>query len=1075
MSAFLTQISLPARKVGNLFLTLLFVGLLGSLAAQPANDNCASAVTLTPGASCVTTAGTTVAATQSIAAISCAGFTATTALDVWYQFTATAANLNVTVVGDVNFDAVIDVRSGACDGTNIACADATLSGGTEVAALTGLTVGNIYLVRVYDFSGTATFTICVATPPAAPANDNCAGAIAFPTILNDGNCGTVTVNTAAATGAADATCTGTEDDDVWYTFTTPAGVTSLLYTNTTLSGSTDRVLQIYSGTCAGLTSLGCYDPESGTITGLTGSTTYYLRAYTWSSGVTSNFTLCLRTPPPPPANDNCAGAISVPVNAPGTCTTQPAGTVAGATASSGAPTVCTGTADDDVWFSFVATTTSVTVALNNVTGSTTDLVHQVVSGACGSQVQVSCSDPNSSTVTGLTIGQTYYLRVFTWTSTGGQTSAFNVCVSEVPPPPANDACAGAITISGCSSVTGTTIGATGDALTSSCSSVSVSSTSQGVWYRFVGDGNPAEVNTCSPGTNFDTKIHVYSGSCGTFTCVGGNDDSSPVDPACDLSGLNRKSKVNWTTTAGVVYYIYVYPFTNPGGNFTLNLISGPPCVAPAPSPTNITTTTAAISWAAVSGAVSYSYSFGTAGHVCGTGAVTQAGTSANLTGLTPNTTYTFCARTICACGSSAYTSITFTTLPLPNDNCAGAQTITCGQTVTGNTAGAASDSGLGSCGSGGTPGNGIWYKLVGNGAQATVSLCGSSYDTKLHVYSGSCGSLVCVGSNDDFCGSQSQVVFNATVGTDYYILVSGFGSATGAFTMSISCICGPALGAPWTVTNIGASNGGAIDNVCDGTIDIKATNYGSLTSDVQTFAWQTMCGDGFIKAKLVNVTNGGWGGVMFRENNAQGSKKITLRSQLTSSVVRDLRATTNGVAQQQQFPKPNSPQWLRLTRTGNVFVGETSLDGVNWDFTFSTTLVLPSCIEVGLFSQGINVNTTSTAIFNNIMGVQTTLPPVPLADAGNQGVEESIRFGLFPNPAQNEVGVKLESFIGKKVNLTVYNNLGQAVLVRDIDEVLDMVETLSIADLSNGVYFVTLRSEGLPTQTEKLIVGAVRP
>ncbi|MCF8244586.1 MAG: hypothetical protein K9J37_08500 [Saprospiraceae bacterium] len=138
----------------------------------------------------------------------------------------------------------------------------------------------------------------MSTPPPAPANDLCINAIPFPTIPSDGSCANVNVNTASATGTADATCTGTEDDDVWYTFTVPAGVTSLLYTNTNISGNTDRVLQILSGSCPG-TSIGCYDPESGTITGLVGGQTYLLRAYTWSTGVNSNFNLCLRIAPPP--------------------------------------------------------------------------------------------------------------------------------------------------------------------------------------------------------------------------------------------------------------------------------------------------------------------------------------------------------------------------------------------------------------------------------------------------------------------------------------------------------------------------------------------------------------------------------------------------------------------------------------------------------------------------------------------------------------------------------------------------------------------------------------------------------
>ena len=45
-------------------------------------------------------------------------------------------------------------------------------------------------------------------------------------------------------------------------------------------------------------------------------------------------------------------------------------------------------------------------------------------------------------------------------------------------------------------------------------------------------------------------MQVYTGSCGAFTCVAGNDD------AC-----GAQSRVNWTGVSGVTYYIYVYAFT----------------------------------------------------------------------------------------------------------------------------------------------------------------------------------------------------------------------------------------------------------------------------------------------------------------------------------------------------------------------------------------------------------------------------------------------------------------------------------------------------------------------------------
>lgn len=544
-------------------------------------------------------------------------------------------------------------------------------------------------------------------------------------------------------------------------------------------------------------------------------------------------------------------------------------------------------------------------------------------------------------------------------------------------------------------------------------------------------------------------------------------------------------------TAGTTYYLLVDSWPSPTCHPTFNLSIAPPippCNTPGvPLAASITTSSATLIWGTAMGATNYRYSSGTAGHVCGTGSLTTAGTSVNLSGLTPNTTYTFCVRTD-ACGggaASGYVSTTFTTAPLPNDNCSGAATVTCSSTVNGSTVGASSDAAIGSCGigTGGTPGNGVWYKLVGNGAQVTLNLCASAYDTKVHVYTGSCGSLTCLVSNDDnvaACGSgstRSQVIFNANVGADYYILVSGFSTTTGVFSMNISCLCGPALGAPWTNTNIGSSNGGAIENVCDNTIDVSASNFGSPTNDVLSYSWQQMCGNGFIKAKVENVSNGGWGGIMFRENNAGGSKKVALRTQLTSTVVRDLRATTNGVANQQQFPRPNTPQWLRLTRTGNVFVGETSLDGVNWDFTFNVTLVLPSCIEVGLFAQSINVNTTATAVFSNIMGVLLSPPVVPLAGGNPITLNDvELDFSVYPNPAQSEINVKLgNEFIGKAVTIRVSNQLGQTVITHRIQEVQSQVERLPLNNLTGGLYILSLQTDGQELMSKKFVVGSERP
>ncbi|AFL81453.1 HYR domain-containing protein [Aequorivita sublithincola DSM 14238] len=137
-------------------------------------------------------------------------------------------------------------------------------------------------------------------------------------------------------------------------------------------------------------------------------------------------------------------------------------------------------------------------------------------------------------------------------------------ISPPPPAPANDLCANAITITGDGVISGTSVGATIDAAPACGTSVS----SPGVWYKFTdvsGTGGTVDLSLCT-GTSYDTKLSVYTGSCGTFTCVTGNDDSCGV-----------QSAVNFTTDGSSTYYVLVHSFGGATGAFELT-VSGFPVV-----------------------------------------------------------------------------------------------------------------------------------------------------------------------------------------------------------------------------------------------------------------------------------------------------------------------------------------------------------------------------------------------------------------------------------------------------------------------------------------------------------------
>ena len=76
--------------------------------------------------------------------------------------------------------------------------------------------------------------------------------------------------------------------------------------------------------------------------------------------------------------------------------------------------------------------------------------------------------------------------------------------------------------------------------------------------------------------------------------------------------------------------------------------------------------------------------------------------------------------------------------------------------------------------SGLVPGNGIWYKFIGNDAILSVSTSnlGTNFDTQIHIYEGLCDSLNLVGcDNNSGIGNTSQFSFLTTQGVEYYIYV----------------------------------------------------------------------------------------------------------------------------------------------------------------------------------------------------------------------------------------------------------------------------------------------------------------
>jgi hypothetical protein len=554
----------------KLLITLFLIANTFTLFAQvPSNDECAGAIALTPSTTCSAISGTISNATTSTTTPSCNYYR-----DVFYKFVANAPTATVTVVGSVGLDPVVGTFS-ACGGTSINCIDGSNSGGTEVVNMTNLTVGSTYYIKVQHYYSTLpstfTFTICVVSIPVTPVNNDCAGAIAItPSTTCVQTTGTVLNATASASIPS---CRSNYTSDVYYKFVANAPTAQV---NVVPLATLDPIVAVYSS-CGG-SSVNCTDvgasggAESLSLTGLIVGNTYFVQVAKYGSSIVADprFTICVISVPVTPVNNDCAGAIAL---TPSTTCVQTTGTVLNATASASIPS-CRTSYTSDVYYKFVAN--AQTAQVNVVPLATLDPIVAVYS-SCGG-LSVNCTDVGASggseslSLTGLIVGNTYFVQVAKYGSSIVADPRFTICVISTPivTVPANNTCAGAITLTPsttCVQTTGTLLNATASASVPTCQSTYTSD----VYYKFVANAATAQVNVV-PLATLDPIIAVYS-SCGGSTVGCTDANAGGGSESLSLTGL----------VVGNTYFIQVAKYGSasiPNPGFTICVISTPVVTAP---------------------------------------------------------------------------------------------------------------------------------------------------------------------------------------------------------------------------------------------------------------------------------------------------------------------------------------------------------------------------------------------------------------------------------------------------------------------------------------------------------------
>ncbi|MBI4951600.1 MAG: hypothetical protein HY908_06175 [Myxococcales bacterium] len=193
------------------------------------------------------------------------------------------------------------------------------------------------------------------------------------------------------------------------------------------------------------------------------------------------------------------------------------------------------------------------------------------------------------------------------------------------------------------------------------------------------------------------------------------------------------------------------------------------------------------------------------------------------------------------------------------------------QTASGSNVGAA-DSLTPGCGLSG--GSDVSYTFTAPATATYVfDTVGSSFDTVLHVHASSCAELAC---NDDYVGVQSQLSVPLAQGEQVLVVVDGYGSASGSYTLHVSELppCPETdLGStvPQTTSGTNAGGAGNASGSCGGygaeqTYAFTAPSAGTYLFDTVGSAFDTVlylldgvCGG----VELACDDEGGGGGTSF--------------------------------------------------------------------------------------------------------------------------------------------------------------------------------------------------------------------
>jgi RHS repeat-associated protein len=319
--------------------------------------------------------------------------------------------------------------------------------------------------------------------------------------------------------------------------------------------------------------------------------------------------------------------------------------------------------------------------------------------------------------------------------------------------------------------------------------------------------------------------------------------------------------------------------------------------------------------------------------------------------------------------------------------------------------------------------------------------------TSVSATTGSIGSQVVI-SGQNFGATQGNssvllsgaaTTINSWSATSITITIPA-GASTGYLIVSVAPGMDDSNAIDFTITNnplppgwldqdvgaVGAAGGATYSN---GVFTVQGSGNGLLgseTADSFHFVYQALTGDGTISARIASIS-GGQAGVIVRETLDASATTMTTSNFSANNLV---YRTTTGGSTVLVSASGTIPYWFRVTRSGSVFTGYISNDGMTWEnVSVSQSINMAQTIYIGFGASSTQPGQLSTATFDNV-SQNSIASPAPFISSlsvtdgpvGTQVLISGANFGAAQGNSRvtlNGMATTINSWSATSITITI--------------------------------------------------------